>query len=170
MTAIDSEESSNAVAPLARLYFAFMDRAADYEGLNYYIGERDGGMSLESIAEEFAGSTEFGLRYGELDHAAFVDRVFRNVFDASPDAAQRAYWIARLESGMTRGQVMLAFSESAAFRTASSNEVFVTMAYAEALRREPDPAGFARWVRFLDAGNPREAVIAGLLGGGRKAH
>ena len=162
-TAIDSEESRNMVAPLARLYFAYFDRYSDYEGLNYYIGERDAGMSLQAIADEFAGSLEFRLRYGTLDNAAFVDRIYRNVFDAPPDSANRAYWIAQLDSGVSRGQVMLAFSESSAFRTASSNEVFVTMAYAEALRREPDPAGFARWVRFLDAGNAREAVIAGLL-------
>jgi hypothetical protein len=163
VTAIDSEESRSMVAPLARLYFAFFDRVADYEGLNYYVGERDAGMSLESIAAEFAGSEEFRIRYGALDNAAFIDRVYRNVFDAPPDAAQRAQWIAQLDAGVTRGQVMLAFSESPAFRMASGNEVFVTMAYAEALRREPDPADFARWVRFLDAGNPREAVVAGLL-------
>lgn len=166
-SALASNEHRNAVEPLARLYFAFFDRFADYEGLDYYLDERDGGASLESIAEEFAGSSEFSQRYGTLDNAAFIDRMFRVVFDGPPDSTQRAYWIGQLESGTTRGQVMVAFSESPAFRAATSNEVFVTMAYAEALRREPDPAGFARWVRFLDAGNPREAVIAGLLGGGR---
>ena len=167
VTAIDSEESRNTVAPLARLYFAFFDRAADYEGLNYYIDERHFGSSLEAIADEFAGSDEFRIRYGSLDNAAYFDRVYRNIFDAVPDSAQRASWIAQLDAGMSRGQLMVAFSESGAFQAATSNEVFVTMAYAEALRREPDPAGFARWVRFLDAGNPREAVIAGLLGGTR---
>ena len=163
VAAIDSGESRSTVAPLARLYLAFFDRTADYEGLNYYIGERDGGQSLDEIAEEFAGSEEFALRYGTLDNAAFIDRIYRNVFDAPPDAMQRAHWIAQLEAGVSRGQLMLEFSESVAFRTAASNEVFVTMAYAEALHRAPDPADFARWVRFLDAGNPREAMIAGLF-------
>lgn len=167
VAAIDSEQSRDNVAPVARLYFAFFDRTSDYEGLNYYIEERDGGASLESIADEFAGSTEFRARYGALDNAAFFDRIYRNVFDAAPDAAQRSYWVGQLDAGMSRGQVMVAFSESNAFRTATSNEVFVTMAYAEALHREPDAAGFARWVRFLDAGNPREAVIAGLIGSTR---
>lgn len=165
-TALDSEDSRKTVAPVARLYFAFFDRAADYEGLNYYIEERDGGSSLAAIATEFAGSDEFRIRYGALDNAAFVDRIYRNIFDAVPDPANRAYWIAQLDSGMSRGQVMVAFSESNAFRAASGNEVFVSMAFAEALRRAPDPDEFARWVRFLDAGKPREALIAGLLGGG----
>lgn len=163
---IASNEYRNTVEPLARLYFAFFDRTADYEGLNYYIDERDGGVSLDSIADEFAGSPEFRLRYSSLDNAAFIDRMYRNVFDTPPDSAQRAHWIAQLEAGMSRGEMMVAFSESPSFRAATGNEVFVTLAYAETLGRHPDPAGFTRWVRFLDAGNPREAVIAGLLGGG----
>lgn len=165
---IASNEYRDTVEPLARLYFAFFDRVADYEGLNYYIDERDGDVSLASIADEFAGSTEFRLRYGTLDNAAFIERLYRNVFDAVPDSAQRAYWIGRLDAGMSRGSVMLAFSESGAFRTLTANEVFVTLAYAETLRRAPDAAGFAHWVSFLEAGNSREAVIAGLLGGPRK--
>lgn len=164
---IESDDYRGTVAPLARLYFAFFDRGADVEGLNYYTDERDAGVSLEAIADEFAGSEEFGIRYGALDNAAFFDRMFRNVFDVPPDNAQRAYWIAQLDTGMSRGRLMVAFSESGAFQVATANEVFVTMAYAEALGREPDAASFARWVRFLDAGNPRTAVIAGLIGSGR---
>ena len=162
-----SEEYRTLAEPVARLYFAFFDRAADYEGFNYYLEERDAGLTLEAMAEQFAGSDEFRLRYGTLDNAAFFDRVYRNVFDGVADASLRSAWIAQLDAGMSRGQLMVAFSESNAFRAATSNEVFVTMAFAEALGREPDPAGLARWVRFLDAGNPREAVIAGLLGSAR---
>jgi hypothetical protein len=160
---VQSEEYRNTVEPLARLYFAFFDRTADFEGLSWYIDERDAGVSLASIADDFAGSTEFRLRYGTLDDAAFVDRLYRNIFDTVPDNAQRAYWIGQLESGMSRGQVMLAFSESPGFRAATANEVFVAMAYAQTLGTHPDPAALAHWARFLDAGHPREAVIAGLL-------
>lgn len=164
---IGSEEYAATVEPLARLYLAYFNRVPDYEGLDYYIGERERGTALEAIAEEFAGSREFELRYGPVANTEFVDRLFLNVYGIPPDASQRAYWAGQLDSGVTRGQVMLAFSEGAAFRTATGNEVFVAMAYAETLRRAPDPADLARWVRFLDAGNPREAVIAGLIGARR---
>lgn len=161
---IASEEFQDVVSPLARLYLAYFNRPPDYEGFDYYIGERERGEPLDAIAEEFAGSLEFDQRYGSVDNASFVDRVCQNVFGGPGDAAQRAHWIAQLESGsMTRGQVMLAFSESPAFRVATGNEVWVAMAYAETLGRAPDPADFARWVSFLDAGNPRRAVIDGLL-------
>lgn len=167
---IAAEEFQEIASPLARLYLAFFDRIPDHEGFDYYIGERARGEPLDAIADEFAGSAEFDTRYGSLDNAAFVDLVLQNVFGDAGDAAQRAHWIAQLDAGsMTRGQVMLAFSESPAFRAATGNEVFVAMAYAETLGRAPGPADFSRWVAFLDAGNPRRAVIGRLLAdrGGR---
>jgi hypothetical protein len=163
---IDSTEFADASAPLARLYFASFGRFPDQEGLDYYVAQRASGRSLDSIAEEFLGSREFEMRYGTVDDGTFLARVFSNVFGVAPDAAQRDYWLAALESGMSRGQLLLAFSEGADFRTLSANEVFVATAYAQALQRTPDDAGFAYWVSFLDAGNPREAVIEGLLASG----
>lgn len=161
---IGSSESEKVVAPVVRLYFAYFNRAPDYEGLHYYVEQRDAGTPLDAIAEEFAGSLEFDLRYGAIDNAGFVDRIYENVAGGPGASGERAYWIAQLDSGsMTRGEVMLAFSESTGFRAGVGNEVFVTLAYAEALRRAPDPAELVRWVRFLDAGNPRRAVIDGLL-------
>lgn len=161
---IDSDAVQDVVAPLARLYLGYFGRVPDYEGFGYYAGERERGEPLDAIAEEFAGSEEFHARYGALDDAAFVDRVMQNVHGAPVDTQQRAYWIGELESGrMTRGQVMLAFSESPAYRALTANEVFVAIAYAEALARAPDAADLARWVSFLDAGNPRRAVIESLL-------
>lgn len=160
---IDSTDFADTASPLARLYFASFNRFPDQEGLDYYIAQRAAGRSLDSIAEEFLGSREFDMRYGAIDNATFVDRVFDNVFGVAPDAAQRAYWIGQLDSGISRGQLILAFSEGADFQILTANEVFVAAAYVEALRRTPDDAGFAHWVEFLDAGNPREAVIEGLL-------
>lgn len=166
---VGSAEAQQAVAPVARLYFAYFGRVPDYEGLSHYVEERDAGTPLGDIAEEFAGSDEFDLRYGALDHAGFVDLVFRNVAGGAADAAQRAHWIAQLESGaMTRGEVMLAFSEGAGFQVRVGDEVFVTMAYAETLRRTPHPAELARWVGLLEAGHPRRAVIDSLVAASRR--
>ena len=165
---LSADDPADTIGPLVRLYFAYFNRFPDWEGLQYYIAERARSTPMDSIAEEFAGSREFGIRYGHLDNAAFLDRVFENVL-AGPDSAQRTFWLAQLDSGaMTRGQVMLAFSESIDFRTVRSNAVFIAIAYAEALGRAPEPAEFRRWVRFLDSGNPRSAVIDGLLATSRR--
>lgn len=161
---IASEEFQDVVTPLARLYLAYFGRVPDYEGFDYYIGERDRGEPLEAIADEFAGSPEFNSRYGALDNAAFVDRVLQNIFGFPGDAQQRAYWVEQLESGrLTRGQVMLVFSESPGYVATTASEVFVAIAYAETLGRAPDPAELSRWLRFLDGGNPPRAIIEALL-------
>lgn len=161
---IASQEFQEAVTPLARLYLAYFGRVPDHEGLDYYIGERDRGEPLEAIADEFAGSAEFSARYGALDDAAFVDLVHRNIFGFPAGAQERAYWVDLIESGrLTRGQLMLINSESPGYVAMTANEVFVAIAYAQALGRAPDPAELSRWVRFLDGGNPRDAVVERLL-------
>lgn len=163
---IGSREFQETVTPLARLYLATFGRYPDYEGINYYTGQREEARPLAEIADEFVASREFADRYGELDNAAFVERMFENVLGYASQADVRGYWVWELESGrMTRGQVLLDLAESGAFRERSANHVFVSTAYVEILRRTPDAEGYARWVAHLDAGNSRRSVIDGLLGG-----
>ena len=163
---IASRDFQDTVTPIARLYLATFGRFPDYEGINYYTGQREEARPLAEIADEFVGSREFATLYGELDDAAFVARMFENVLGYASQADVRAYWVSELESGrMTRGQVLVDLAESGAFRERSANQVFVSTAYVEILRRTPDAEGHARWVAHLDAGNPRRSVIDGLLGG-----
>ena len=165
----ESAEPQDPLPPLSRLYLAFFGRPPDFEGLSYYLDERDGGASLAAIAEEFAGSTEFDQRYGTVDNAAFVERVYRNVTGGPGEASQRALWAAALDSGaINRGQLMLAFSEGTEFRTITDNEVFVTAAYAQALHRAPDPAEFSSAVDLLDSGQSRRVVLDRLHAAARK--
>lgn len=161
-----SAATEDPIEALTRLYLAFFTRAPDYEGLNYYIAERDEGRTLDAIANEAAGSLEFQQRYGRLDNAAFVDFVYQNVSGGPASAADRAFWVGQLDSGlMSRGELMVAFSESDGFRALTVSEVFVTVAYAELLDRAPEPSEFARWVDLLDEGLPRDSLVRELLGG-----
>jgi len=161
-----SREFQETVTPLARLYLATFGRYPDYEGLNYYTGQREEARPLHEIASEFVGSREFTQRYGELDNAQFVELLFVNVLGNATQADVRGYWVEALESRrMTRGEVLVDLAESGAFRERSANQVFVSTAYTEILRRTPDPAGFAHWVAQLQAGQPPGSVINGLLGG-----
>jgi hypothetical protein len=163
---IASPTFQETVTPLARLYLATHGRFPDYEGINYYTGQREEARPLVEIADEFVSSYEFRLRYGELDDTGFVERIFLNVLGNPTQADALAYWVGELESGrMTRGQVLIDLAESAAFRERSANQVFVSTAYLEILHRSPDPEGFARWVAHLNAGNPYRSVIDGLLAG-----
>jgi alpha-tubulin suppressor-like RCC1 family protein len=160
-----SPEFQGVIAPAARLYFAYFLRIPDYAGLNFWIGHYRAGNSLESISDFFAASAEFQATYGALDNAAFVNLVYRNVLGRAPDPGGFAFWRGQLDAGsMTRGQVMLGFSESDEYREASESMVYVTMMYFGMLRRAPEPQGFDFWVGYRDAGNPGLALIDLFLG------
>ncbi len=161
----NSAEFQGAIAPVARLYFAYFLRVPDYGGLQHWIGQFRSGASLAQVSQSFAGSAEFVNRYGSLTNTQFVTLVYSNVLGRAPDAAGLAHWSGQLATGaITRGGVMLAFSESAEYRALIGSEVYVTMMYAGMLRREPDVAGFNYWVGVLDRGGSGQGLIGGFLG------
>jgi hypothetical protein len=163
-TFFDSAEFQGTISPIARLYFAYFLRIPDYGGLNFWIGQYRAGNPLEGISNAFAQSSEFVSTYGPLDNSRFVDRVYQNILGRPPDSAGRAFWIGQLDtSARTRGQVMLAFSESPEYRALIASEVYVTMMYMGMLRRGPEAGGFAFWVGYRDAGNSGLALINGFL-------
>jgi hypothetical protein len=158
-----SAEFQGRIAPVARLYFAYFLRIPDYGGLDFWTGFF-ASNSLDAVSDFFSRSPEFAARYGALDNPQFVTLVYQNVLGRAPDAAGLAFWTGQLASGaMTRGQVMLGFSESAEYRAAIANEVYVTMSYQGMLRREADAQGFAFWVGYMDAGNAGRDLLNGFL-------
>ena len=159
-----SAEFAQRIAPIVRLYFAYFLRIPDYGGLMYWIGQYTGGMPLGAISGFFAGSLEFQQRYGNLSNEQFVNLIYQNILGRLPDPGGYAFWIGQLNYGaMTRGQVMVGFSESAEYRTMIGNEVYVTMMYIGMLRRSPDQGGFNFWVNYLDTGNSRLVLINEFL-------
>lgn len=98
--------------PIARLYLAYFLRPPEADGVQYWIGTD---LSYRAISDAFAASTEFQDRYGALGTEAFVDLVYTNVLGRPADAEGRAYWIGQVTRGVTRGAMMLSFSESSEF-------------------------------------------------------
>ena len=99
-----------------------------------------------------------------INNAQFVTLVYNNVLGRAPDAFGLSYWVGQLDGGlMTRGQVMVGFSESPEYQQRSYNRVFVTMVYYGMLRRVPEQAGFDYWVGQLNAGTSALNLINGFL-------
>jgi serralysin len=95
-----------------RLYQAAFDRQPDLAGLGYQMHALDGGLALRQVAGNFVASPEFQSRYGALNNTQFVTQLYANVLDRAPDAAGLAYHVAHLNAGMSRGEVLVGFSES----------------------------------------------------------
>jgi hypothetical protein len=160
----DSAEFQGSVPAVVRLYFAYFLRIPDYGGLIYWATQARGGMTLDTISQAFAQSPEFVQMYGSLDDATFVDRLYQNVLGRAADATGRTYWTGQLTShALTRGQLMLKFSESPENQALQAHPVYVVMMYVGMLRRSPDDTGFAFWVNYMDSGNSGLALIDGFV-------
>jgi hypothetical protein len=104
---------------VARLYLATLDREPDAPGLTYWYRHLSTGADLAVVADGFATSKEFELRFGVEPGAdgdlKFVRQVYDNVLDRLPDPEGEQYWLGVLEQGLPRAQVVLWFSESVEF-------------------------------------------------------
>jgi hypothetical protein len=146
-------------AQVARLYVAYFLRVPDIGGLDYWIGRRKAGLSLEQVSQAFAASPEFRTLYGSLSDEGFVDLVYENLFDREPDADGKAYWLAELERGIPRGRMMTLFSESPEYVGISGRTVSVALLYARMLGRAPSKSEVQ-----TEAGKPSvAAVVDGIL-------
>jgi murein DD-endopeptidase MepM/ murein hydrolase activator NlpD len=132
-------------APLIRLYLGYFLRIPDYHGLDYWIRKCRAGTPLDTASSEFAGGTEFKRRYGSLDNAAFVKRIYENLFDREPDASGGDYWKRRLDGGAKRGWVMRQLCESSEYRRKTLARMQVIGIYTSMLHRSPDPSGYDYW-------------------------
>lgn len=111
MLAFDTGAGQNAGSAF-RLYGIF-GRAPDDEGLGYWIQSLDNGATLKDVAQEFVLSEEFGHAFGsQATDAQFVDGLYEHFFDRSPDASGQSYWLDGLNSGLSRADVLVGFSES----------------------------------------------------------
>ncbi len=98
---------------IARLYDATFDRLPDPVGLAAQVAALDSGVSLLTIAAGFAASAEFQNRYGALTNQQFVEQLYRFCLDREGDPAGIAAQVNALNSGLSRAQLLLNFSESA---------------------------------------------------------
>lgn len=145
---------------VTRLYRAYFLRPADSGGVAYWGGQRAAGQTLAQVSNLFASSPEFVTRYGSVSNSAFVALVYANVLGRQPDAAGLQFWTQKLDSGaMTRGQVMIGFSESPEFvgvtaTTTPHNRDDGSLArlYRAYLERDPELGGFCYWSRRMVGG------------------
>ena len=106
-----------------RLYRAYFLREPDATGFEHWLGRYRAGVSLTSISDAFAQSTEFTSRYGALGNLQFVTLVYANVLGRAPDPGGLQHWLTHLAGGMTRGTLMINFSDSPEFRALTADGV-----------------------------------------------
>jgi Ca2+-binding RTX toxin-like protein len=97
-----------------RLYAAAFDRKPDVAGLGFWIGAMDGGQPLVDVATNFTKSDEFIKMYGATHTPdQFLTKLYEHILHRAPDAGGFAFWLDSMQKGVTEGQVLADFGESA---------------------------------------------------------
>jgi hypothetical protein len=147
----------------ARLYGAAFGRQAETAGLRYWVGRRDAGMTIPSMARQFSGTPEFRGTYDGLADPTFVTAIYRNVLGRSPDAAGRDYWVDRLAGGLARHQLLAHFSESAEHGARTRIDGVITRSYFVLLHRSATASERSTWTGVLSGGAADSDVVALLV-------
>jgi Ca2+-binding RTX toxin-like protein len=147
------------------LYNNVLHRAADSSGAAYWLGLLNGGATRESVVTGFSESQEFAKASDAEWHAGEVYRLYGATLDRAPDAEGFAGWVSTLDDGVGIQDVAAGFVNSPEFQSKYGNlddTGFVTLLYNNVLGRAPDAGGLADWLRLLDSGGSRTAVVVGF--------
>ncbi|MBU1346183.1 MAG: DUF4214 domain-containing protein [Alphaproteobacteria bacterium] len=169
-------DATSAWAQVMRLYSATLNRAPDQGGLEAQVGALEV-VGLQGLASNFVASAEFQARFGALNNQQFVEQLYVFALGRTGDPAGISGWVNFLNNGMTRGQVVVGFSESPEnqLHTAATLAAGLWIPHPEAqiiarlydatFDRLPDTAGLAGWVGILDAGTASLQQIAAAFAG-----
>ncbi|MCU1499746.1 MAG: putative hydrolase, CocE/NonD family [Acidimicrobiales bacterium] len=134
-------DARNNTDPVTRLYLASLGRLPSAAGMRYWLPKRRAGQSLASIAQAFVTGPEFIARYGRPSNRAYVQRVFVNTTGTTGPEATVDYLTAALDGRhLTRGQVMVFYSEATAYKTSKAVTVDAANVYLAMVGRAPTTA------------------------------
>ena len=156
-----------------------MNREADSEGLDFWLGQLKAGENRMYIFNGFVNSVEWAnicLTYGIVSGGAatptitkepseavveFSTRMYTTCLNREADQTGRDFWASELSNMRITGtEVAFQFFFSQEFKNLNlDNKEFVARLYETFMGCEPDASGFSFWVTMLNNGATRERVF-----------
>lgn len=136
-------------AQVQELYVAYLGRAADKQGLDYWMSELNAEpatMTLESLRANFVNEQqEYANIYGGLSREETIVQIYNNLFGRAPDAEGLAYWTTGGGASVNADQLLVAFINGAAAADAQvvTNKVLVSDIYTQIAGSNFTPADAA---------------------------
>ena len=141
--------SGDIVGPTLRLYQGYFLRHPDTAGVKYWIDAIRGGRGLDRASAQFAASPEFTARYGRLDDAGFVNLIYRNLFNRTPDPGGFNFWTTKLAQGADRGWFMRQLCETDEYVNTTKARTELLIVHIAMLQRSPSSNEFLYWQGWL---------------------
>ncbi len=142
-------------------YQHYLGRGPDVNGLAYWLGRMQSGLTDEQLEAGFIGSAEYIQNHGGTGEA-WVVGLYQDVLGRTPDATGLSYWLTQLHQGATPYSIAYGFAASA-----EREGQRVVADYQRYLGRLPSAAEVNAWVdQFINHGQTNERVIAGFIASG----
>jgi Domain of unknown function (DUF4214)/Immunoglobulin domain len=148
-TLLTSVEFNTYLAPVARMYLAALLRVPDQPGLDNWVAYLRAGNSLPSTADAFVASQEAAGLYGTLSNSDYVSALYVNVLGRPADPTGLANWVAQLDGGASRGQVLIGFTESPEAVIRFGPAVRTFLSYFTFLNAAPAQSDLDYWNSYL---------------------
>ena len=122
-------------AQVQQLYVAYLGRAADKAGLDYWLKELNADeatLTLENLRANFVNEqAEYKDAYAGLSRQDTVIKIYNNLFGRAPDAAGLTYWTTGGGANVNADMLLTAFisGASAADAKVIANKVLVSEVY-----------------------------------------
>ncbi|MBO6759259.1 MAG: DUF4214 domain-containing protein [Roseibium sp.] len=119
---INSQEASDYIDPIVKLYYAGLDRRADVTGIDHWVDAlRDGTSTLLQIANGFVNSQEWSNTYGSTEPTGqVIAALYQNVLLREGSAAEIQAW---QDTGLSTAEILLGFSNSIEFDILSQGAI-----------------------------------------------
>ncbi len=160
-----NSDPNSAGAQVLRIYDTVLGRAPDRSGLDFWVDQmEDRGATLSGVANAIASGPEFMTATGGLNNAAFVDYVYQHALGRGPDQGGSTFWTGQLDAGLSRGDLLVNFSESSEHRGRTANAVeqgyfqtddtyqAIALLYDGFTNRLPDAGGLTFWSEQVKTG------------------
>ncbi|MCR5425456.1 MAG: DUF4214 domain-containing protein [Lachnospiraceae bacterium] len=167
---------------LNNLYNTLFGRGGDDAGMQYWLdGLQSHLFDGANLIYGFFNSDEFLAK--ELTNEEFVDFLYQGILGRSADEKGKADWLAQLEGGATRNEIIGGFINTPEFQAycgaagilpgktfpdgkpyRSEYRYIIEHFYATSLGRTPDSEGIEYWVEKMNVGGyTLEDVLFGFL-------
>lgn len=157
---------------LARLAGAASGEASDLLGTDRLLDALEKGATLEQVAGMLLAASGMD----RLDHAAFVDTLYRNVPHRDADAAGRGFWIAALEEGAASraGMAAMVAGSGEKLGMAHTRELdfnqgevaTLVRMYATLFDRKADADGLNFWIGVYESGKSLASIADAFVASG----
>lgn len=98
------------------LYTAYYNRAPDQDGFNYWNNQASlngNSSTLLSISQQFINHPKFREDYpNHYSNTEFMTKIYINVLNRVPDSDGLNFWVAVLDSGLSKPEVIVNFTQA----------------------------------------------------------